>query len=348
MKNQIIRKPFLALIAGAFFMLDAGFSQPIKKLDELVLKGTHNSYACCGSDGFFSGWDNSCPVMHNPPYEQMDNWNAWAFELDFSVKLVNGNPTLIIGHDGSTGDDTFSTPDWGVTVEDYLISMRDSRSSEYRPFIVKFEQKPDWGDNNYDPPANWGPLLDAVLLEVFGTDNIFGPNSLAAYGWLTVPQLAGKIIPYANGPSYGSAWVFDYEPLPRFGSDSYTNENEWIAAATSGNYKIMSGDNYQEDWTFDFVAPPNPMYIKSGAPFLNPVVNQYGHDCGDFNDAGNLFIVFPKGTFRFPYDDVLDGVEKAEPGWTLLIHTGTYPENITINKPLTLKADGGTVVIGGQ
>lgn len=39
-------------------------------------------------------------------------------------------------------------------------------------------------------------------------------------------------------------------------------------------------------------------------------------------------------------------VQAAIPGWTLLIHTGAYPEKITITKPLTLRAEGGPVTIG--
>ncbi|MEQ1747438.1 MAG: hypothetical protein ABMA02_18555 [Saprospiraceae bacterium] len=47
-------------------------------------------------------------------------------------------------------------------------------------------------------------------------------------------------------------------------------------------------------------------------------------------------------------NDVITTVDAALPGWTLLIHTGTYPEKITAAKPLTLKADGGPVTIGNN
>jgi len=110
---------------------------------------------------------------------------------------------------------------------------------------------------------------------------------------------------------------------------------------------IYSADHYQEDWTFDGTAPPNPVYIHSNAFPIFFVENQYGHDCdNDFNNKGETFHVAQHGTFGFPYNQIAESVTAALPGWTLLIHRGAYPENITITKPLTLKADGGPVVIG--
>lgn len=324
-------------------------------LNLLAIKGTHNSYACCGGQGGFppfTWWDNSCPVIHNPPYEQMDDWNVWAFELDFSVKLVNGNPTLIVGHNGSQGDDTWATPDWGVTLREYLVAMRDAQSFPYRPVIVKFEKK-EWGSNEDDAfgdAAIWGAMLDALLLDVFTSDNIYGPNAFAtnSNSWPSVPQLAGKIIPYANGPSYSSQWVFGNEPLARWpiDFDSYINSNQRNAAAQSGQWVIIASDQYQEVWTFDFTAPPNPIVVKQGTPPIFSVTNLYGHSCGDFNDVGKSFLAWQQGTFRFPFNHIAESVDKAFSGWTLLIGTGNYPEKITITKPLTLKANGEPVFIG--
>ena len=54
------------------------------RLNDLYIKATHNSYACCGGSNWW-GYDNTCPVMHNPPYQQIDDWGVWALELDFGV-----------------------------------------------------------------------------------------------------------------------------------------------------------------------------------------------------------------------------------------------------------------------
>jgi hypothetical protein len=45
---------------------------------------------------------------------------------------------------------------------------------------------------------------------------------------------------------------------------------------------------------------------------------------------------------------VIFGINKALPGWTVLIHTGDYPISppLIITKALTLKAEDGPVIIG--
>ena len=72
--------------------------------------------------------------MHNPLKEQMDDWNVWAYELDFSVELVNSQATLIVGHNGS--DDTWTHSDWGVTLKDFLTDLRNARSYPEENLII--------------------------------------------------------------------------------------------------------------------------------------------------------------------------------------------------------------------
>lgn len=347
------RRLFVALFGALIYT--SPFVSPAKAqqlpLNQLVLKGTHNSYACCGGESFF-GWDNSCPVMHNPPNEQMDDWNVWALELDFSTEILNGIPTLIVGHDGPSGEDSFTTPDWGGTLRNYLIGIRDSRSFAYRPVFIFFNHK-TWGDDNYDSSSNWGPLLSTLLTEVFGVGAIFGPSSFSANSsiWPTVPQMAAKVIPYTN--QYMDALIFSGQPqgFNRWYKDDYTNASERASNATSGEYNIISPDQYQLDWTFDYVAPPNPIFVKGNVSPSFSIVNSYGHGCTnglvpDVTNVNNPFEVGQHGTFRLPFNEVLESVNAAFPGWTLLIRTGAYPENITINKPLVLEVDGGPVIIG--
>jgi hypothetical protein len=47
-----------------------------------------------------------------------------------------------------------------------------------------------------------------------------------------------------------------------------------------------------------------------------------------------------------PYNTVAEGLACAVPGGQVVISTGLYPENLTINQPVTLTATGGTVTIG--
>ena len=57
-------------------------------VDQLIFKGTHNSYVC--SKGI-------------PPEEQIDHFGVWAIELDFSIKEIDGVFQAIVGHDDVGG-----------------------------------------------------------------------------------------------------------------------------------------------------------------------------------------------------------------------------------------------------
>ncbi len=358
-RTQISRVLLFMLVA--LTGLKSGAQQPMR-LDELVLKGTHNSYACCGGTFF----ENSCPVMHNQPFEQMDDWNVWRLELDFSVKMVNGIPIFYIGHNGPNGnDDTWTEnedpnamPWWGETLEQFLVKIKNSKSFQYRPIIIKFEKKA-WGPTQYND-SSWIPIMETLLINIFSINGIFGPQAHQENGgWKTVPEMAGQIIPSVEGPgSISTNLLFQTEPFTSWGVNDgkYTCETEYISKCSSKDFQIIAADQYQDEWTFNqFLAPPNPIYIKGSALILKPVINIYGSDCGggacypdgDPHDKGKFFFVSQHGTFRFPFNQIGESYTIAKPGWTLLIHTGNYPEkNLTFTKALTLKADGGPVVIG--
>lgn len=52
------------------------------------------------------------------------------------------------------------------------------------------------------------------------------------------------------------------------------------------------------------------------------------------------------GSITNPFQTVTEGVRYALVGGTVIISTGSYPENLTINKPVTLNATGGTATVG--
>ncbi len=345
-------------ILFSLFQIQSLFGQQAIPLNSLVIKGTHNSYTCC-SDCFFGQFcDDDCPVMHNPLREQMDDWNVWAFELDFSVEILDNIPTLIVGHNSST--DTWSHTDWGITLKDFLVDIKNSRTFQYRPVVLKLAKKSNWGSFSYAHATDWQPLLDNLLLEVFSKESIIGPNKYyeELEGiWLPIPQLAGKVIPYVSCEGNCSPlqnpneteYTFIGEPLPRWpiNSDFSTDSIEWSTAALSGLYNIIASDDYQHDYNFSHIAPPNPIYIKSDAEEIFAVVNQYGQNCNSFNDKGKTFYVKQHGTFRFPFNQIEEAYEESQPGWTLLLHTGNYSEeNLIFTKQLILKAEGGNAIIG--
>lgn len=334
---------------------DTSAREPLR-FHQLILKGTHNSYASSDCSHFFEK-GNECPVMHNPLPEQIDDWGVWAIELDFAfVRLETGQVAPWVGHGGRDSCHSFAAGDWNDRLEHYLIAVRNSRSLTYRPIVIKFEYK-DWGLGAYDDPAVAGDSLAAVLVRVFGISALFGPrvrdSALTANGglWPTVDEMAGKIIPYTIF-GYGSDIVFDGGPLPEAVIPQYTDSVRVHRLIEDGK-QIIFLDQYQIDWTFRFAAPPNPIYVSGTADDSTWVENRYGKICStpendDFTDPGRGFPVGEQGTFRFPFRTVGSAIARASayPGWTILVKPGYYPEAITVDSSVKIKADGGTVVMG--
>ena len=52
------------------------------------------------------------------------------------------------------------------------------------------------------------------------------------------------------------------------------------------------------------------------------------------------------GTAAQPYDTVCEGHTALQSGDALIIRSGTYPENITLETPATISPEGGSVTIG--
>ena len=364
-------KKYTLFILSIFLILVLKAQQPLP-INLLKLKATHNSYGCAGHSSFLgieSG--NSCPVINNPPPEQIDDYGVWGLELDFSVK----SGVLTIGHDGGTGrDNTWSDDSWGITVEAYLRRIKSTRafSEKYRPIFIRFGKK-CWGDNNQlvpnNDPNNWYQKLKTILINVFGRENIFGKKEHDSSGWLTIKDLGGKIIPWVGleyecslsrqgellnlnfRPPYTDDMLFWDDPVERVllkDGDNKSPQTRTDAIYNANrHYTLISQDLYQFDWTFEGTAPPNPIYVVQNAPENISITNIFGDECDDGTDPRKPFIVHQQGTFKMPFDKVGESVNKAYAGWTILMKAGNYNEkNLKISKPLTLKADGGTVIIG--
>jgi hypothetical protein len=116
---------------------------PPLPINQLVFKGTHNSYQCTGG---------TSPVMGHPPSVQIDDFGVWAVELDVGVSLGTGISTAVIGHD-SPGDGVCS----GLSARliDCLATMRDTFALRYRPVFIYFDIKDrtsgQWADLDPDP-----------------------------------------------------------------------------------------------------------------------------------------------------------------------------------------------------
>jgi hypothetical protein len=349
----------------------------LKPIDELLFKGTHNSY------------DSRRRV---PPPEQIQNFGVWAVELDYSIPNEDPKPRrAVVGHDGPGaaadgedvigGDPNADSPTERFRLQFFLQAIRELQTTgalRYRPVIIYFEKKqwttlipgfpfPTIGrldDPNFDEPARFLPLLDAELRSAFG-DEVFGSVRLATYlsqhggRYPTIPELAGKVIPIAiSAPGFvgGTDLVFHDGPSAPPGRS--INLVGSIATECDGLDRIPSliptshvirVDNHQADGSFKFGVPPNPLVVQRSAPTQTRV-----QGCDDDVD------VHPQGTFLFPYGGLTDAVSRAlgivppdeivqnpsqeDPrrtgfGWTLLIKPGLYQETIRISIPLTLKMD---------
>lgn len=202
----------------------------IPPIDQLVFKGTHNSYEC---------------IRHAPPAIQVDHYGAWAIELDFGVpnlELRRGNsnwnsdpPRLVVGHDGPgesshniIGDDPgvcWANSDF--LLRQYLDDLAGTEALHYRPLLLYLDKKlasdHDTWDPLYDDPAHFLPLLEADLQDAFG-DAIFGPVLLAQFRLRegrnpTVPELAGRILPISTAQVSTNTIFRDGTPI---GPQDYT------------------------------------------------------------------------------------------------------------------------------
>jgi len=348
-------------------------------VDEGVYKGTHNSYLCEGQClgqaecDLKLSCDFDSPWMNHSPRVQIEDFGVWVLELDYSVVDVNGQLRLKVGHNTEHDEATcWGNPD--NLLANYLSLIRSNRSFDYRPTIIYFEKKPDWGLCGSEA-ACYLPVLDNELMVSLGREHIFGPYDLKVFqearGRLpTVTELAGKVLPISLECPCGNALVFSDAPNALFrvatggGIDECTTASA-LQSAIDGGANVVRSEQYQGDWTFDYGLPPNPLVVDAAATPPWRVTDSKGdHWCCENGDVWKGQVVGEHGTFRFPYKTVSAAVNRAKGyvpgiiggelkrrglGWTLLMRPGNYAETLTINYPVTLKKDdslSGQVIIG--
>ena len=349
-------------------------------IDQLLFKATHNSYDRGRPPeqqiDDFGVWaielDVSVPIENGP--------SRLIVGHDRAGKALGDN-------DLSGGDPQAKTREDRFRLEYYLTRLKNTLAKRYRPIFIFFEKKawinwfpspgqpPRFDNVDYDDPARFLGLLENELA-VF-EDKIFGPSALEAYQakhagqYPPVPELAGLIIPvliqYFNGGDAfigGTNMVFHDGPCPApidgwgarcrgFNLRAGINDDDDCGKPNDlESYNMYRLNNYQEDWTFEHVVPPNPL-----------VVDFNGRSVTRVSGCDSDVDVHEQGTCVFPYRTVAKAVARSEGralsqpadlrragyGWTLLIRPGNYREALTINVPLTLEKDPrlpGTVVIG--
>jgi hypothetical protein len=332
-------------------------------VDQLRFKGTHNSYQSEGG---------TPPIMNHPPNVQIDDFGVWGLELDIGVASVTGIRTVVVGHNGPCdGID----PRWGCRLIDFLVAVRNTLAMHYRPVLLYLEPKSgdDWPTLDPNECADHVQKFELAMQVVA---QVFGENVIELYKFVdehngrypTALEMAGKVIVYFPAPDFSSdnpnAVCRGNAPLKPtvlgYDGDECTSR-EVIERQPAQVFRV---DQYQADWTFEYGVPPNPLVVDGSAQPPWTVSDSVGDDWDcDNGDVWRGQVVHEHGTFRFPYRTIQSATIRAEGttpnsfrdprragnGWTVLIKSGTYPERLTIDIPLTLKKDdrfGGSVVIG--
>jgi hypothetical protein len=148
----------------------------------------------------------------------------------------------------------------------------------------------------------------------------------------------------SEGASYGDDAQMDSNyPLVRLvdgaGNAYYARTYNWSSSGVMTGGRTVSTE---------FTLPAN---LPAGSYSLVVVANGIASDpvtfprpvWVDFDYAGSL----QTGDFLYPYPTMAQGVSAVPSGGTILIKApGSSPETITISKPMTVRAVGGTVTIG--
>ncbi len=87
-----------------------------------------------------------------------------------------------------------------------------------------------------------------------------------------------------------------------------------------------------------------PMNAKSMK--IKSTGNSDSYVCGLVVDGEDDGTIIQIGNWLYPYHTVEEGANEIEEGGNLCIKSGYFPENITISKPMTMRAFCGSVIIG--
>ncbi len=333
-------------------------------IDQLIFKGTHNSYANRG---------RQAPWMNHPPDKQIDDFGVWAIELDYSVEVERGAPVAVIGHD--RGGDRSG---WGKYLSDYLDMVLRTGSLPYRPVFLCLDVK-RWKRRLLQPwrvPTDyrfsWQDKRDIglhTLRDCCGDRLVVLEDWLPEHDWRWPEpgELAGKIVLYQPGKRDDEGRLVGMEgtwagrhvrPL----EVEYTIETgtpiQAYAWSCEGGTRIPRLDQYQADWTFDYGVPPNPIVVDADAPDSSKVDDAEGKRWRFDDERSHGQVVGMHGTSRFPYRTIGQAVERArgitpitngdpDPrragyGWTVLLKPSAHHEaGTSVDFPLRIVKDDG-------
>jgi hypothetical protein len=350
------------------FQQDAGVSMAGQMggltIDELIFKGTHNSYSCTRARPL---------CVNHPPDTQIDDFGVWSLEIDYSFDIHHGGPVPVVGHDRPRQGAC-----WAHSLEDYLRLVVSARALAFRPVFVCFDVKRwkrPW-PQFWRPPVDrafgfeekWNAGLDALRTVCAGSFELLEDWLRERDRWPLPAELAGKVVLYEPNkrlpdgrpsglrgthaahcvtPAQVEAAIETGQPLERNGS------------VCAGGARALRLDQYQADWTFDYGVPPNPLVVDPEAPAHSTVDDAVGKRWRCPGETSHGQTVGQHGTYRFPYRTVEQAVERARGitpatggvpdarraglGWTVLVRGGSLVEaEFDSGVPLQLRIERST------
>lgn len=312
-------------------------------LDELILKGTHNSYACQAARP---------PCMNHPPDRQIDDFGVWSLELDYSLEHYRGGPTPVVGH-GGPGDRSC----WGHLLSEHIDLILQARALQYRPVFVYLEVKrwrrrrrrprhePD--DRRFGFREKWEAGLD-VFRRACSDRLVLLDRWIVEHGrWPYPLELAGKVVLYEPNLRAADSGLIGLRGT--HASRCVTPERVETAIETGlalersgsfckGGARALRLDQYQADWTFAYGVPPNPLVVDPKAATSTVVDDAQGKRwrCGGEVSHGEH--VSEQGTYRFPFTSLEKAIERAR-GITASTHGQPDPRRAGYGWTVLLKGD---------
>jgi len=291
--------------------------------------------------------------------------NTWALadltnQLFFNFTDVKpgdiGEDTISI-HPGSNdayacmAADITATPDNGITEpEGDAGDVTDGVLGGELQNFLNFVFWNDDGDNVYE-------VGESQITQLVGPANTIFNGSWAPLG--TTSVLTGGVTNYV-----AKAWCFGgltgapvaQDGLGKTGTNGPLVRDTGFTCDGSGDNNIAQTDGVTVDVSFYAVQARNNGQFTCAdlPPFVGgdeePVVIEVGADLATYvAPTGGACNVTVDDSVAGPLDTIGEGIAAATPGQTVCVASGTYSEDVVVNKDITLAGAGsGTTNIVGQ
>jgi hypothetical protein len=216
--------------------------------------------------------------MLHPTNVQIDDFGLWALEIDYGVKLKNGNPVPLVGHDDEGQATCFISA--GFELAQLLRTVRSSRALKYQPIFIFFDIKP-W-DDQFSGDFKLSLGIEAAravfgagfiqLRELVDQDNGCYP---------TVPEWVGKAVLFFPNDTLRSSHADHCVSREGIETAIQTGtlfeEGALLPQESCGpaGCRVLRIDQYQADWTFDYGVPRIQSSLTDSNAALNGAVQDH-------------------------------------------------------------------------